>query len=232
MKSYRNSVRTIEEQIKKIAEVFRLDPNQALKFAERLPSLMKKDRDLYRGWYAFPKISAVALKNFSSIINPSIQYCRAVDFVDLQLKHRRVFINELQDSLDHDHFVQTHRTSYLMEEIQKHQPGSIIIVECQLGMINRFASVQNARKSFKENEFGLNSFQVLCILITHPEFLDNKNNLGVDCAGDQFSPINEDRLFSYVPGVCINKGEVKLIKRHITDISDRFGSATGFVQKN
>ncbi len=237
MNKHSTSIRPIEQQIMKIANVFGLDPSHALKFSENLPSLLFEDP--YRGWYALPKFFAIVLKNFTPTFNldmpyTDMYYCQSLDLIDLEIQKRRFFTNELQGKIDPDHFKQNHHTKGSLEYIQKEQPGDILIVECQLGMVNKFKSVQNVRESLPKKEFCLTLFQVLCIVITHPELLSDKRNLAIDCAGDHLSPYKykKDYVFSHVPSVYCDDKQLRLIQRDIVFQSEKSGVATGFVQRN
>ena len=71
--------KSIVEQVKTIAELFGLDPTAALEFAKNLPELPEGAE----GWFAIPKVPAVAKKHFSSITDSGEQYCEAVKLVQV-----------------------------------------------------------------------------------------------------------------------------------------------------
>jgi hypothetical protein len=79
----------IAEQVKTIATMFGLDPAQALEFAKNLPTLPEGAE----GWFAIPKVSAVAKQQFPAITDKAEQYCEAVKLVHTKLAESRSFYN-------------------------------------------------------------------------------------------------------------------------------------------
>jgi len=79
-------------------------------------------------------------------------------------------------------------TEYGMRRLSGQQKGfDIMIVPVQLGRSYKNFSVRLARETFGD-EFGLGVFEMGCILLTHPEILQHRDDFGIDCAGDYYDP--------------------------------------------
>lgn len=64
--------------------------------------------------------------------------------------------------------------------------GDILVVPAQLGLRHRGRSARRARAVFSPQEFGLGSYEVGMVLLTHPERLAKRPDLWIDCAGDEY----------------------------------------------
>jgi hypothetical protein len=78
------------------------------------------------------------------------------------------------------------------------------------------------------NQFGLGAFAIGIMLLTHPERLQNYDDLYIDCAGDEFSP-EADGDFSEAPDFNFRGGRVKFGTFWVSYTVDSYGSASGFV---
>jgi len=217
----------IKEQIKALAKIFNLDPNQSLEYAKNLPELPEGAE----GWFAIPSVSALAEKHFPEVTDPAEQYCRAVqlvhqktaDFADL-----RKFYNYREGNITTDHLRVHARTAHALDLIAETQPAVIEIVAAQFGMRHRGRSVRRAREVFVANEFGLGSLAVGSMLLTHPEREVQWEQLHMDCAGDEFSPA-ADGQFSSAPIFRFDDGEVEFGASFVGSANDDYGSVSGFV---
>jgi hypothetical protein len=72
-----------------------------------------------------------------------------------------------------------------LSEVQGHP--DILVVSCQFGITQRGRSVRRACEVMvDQNQFGLGSFAVGIMLLTHPDRLKHNDDLWIDCAGDEF----------------------------------------------
>ncbi|MFA6524296.1 MAG: hypothetical protein WC264_02905 [Candidatus Paceibacterota bacterium] len=215
----------IIEQVKTIAELFGLDPKEALEFIKTLPAIP----DGTEGWLAVPKVSAVAKKHFPAITDPAMQYCEAVKMVHAKLAKSRRFTNYRDGEIVPNKLRQSARTLDFLEQfIEAKQPGDIIIIAVQYGMRHRGESVRRAREIFSFNEFGLGAFAIGCMALVHPERYVRWEELDTDCAGDEFSP-GGDGVFSKAPVFCFDDGELRFFTHDVSVASVGYGSASGFV---
>jgi hypothetical protein len=98
------------------------------------------------------------------------------------MKHEHSYWN----SFGPENFRQTEKSLWGWKEIGLAQPGfDILIVPVQLGALHFKKTVEQARLSMREDEFGLGVFAAGIYLLTHPKRLRNRKDLGIDCAGDE-----------------------------------------------
>jgi hypothetical protein len=225
----------INDQINAVAEIFSLNPNQALGYAKNLPALPEGAE----GWFAIPSVCALAPKRSRKVINSADKYCRAVQLVHTKIKQSRPFCNYCyKRQIIPAHLRVSARTTYALECIAEKQgyidhdtgvyvPNDIVIIAAQLGLRYRGRSVCDARESFAQNEFGLTSLAVGSIIVTHPE-RDHWEELYIDCAGDEIAPVaNGD--FSSMPFFCCYSISVVFGVGQCNNVADPFGSASGFL---
>jgi len=62
----------------------------------------------------------------------------------------------------------------------------ILVVAAQFGLRHRGRSVRRVREVFAANEFGLGTFAIGIMLLTHPEREVQWEQLHIDCADDEF----------------------------------------------
>lgn len=213
----------IIDQVKTIAELFGLDPTQALEFAKSLPKLTDKDQ----GWFAIAKVSAVAQKHFPEITDIAEQYCGAVKLVHTKLNDSRIFHNYYNGEITPAKLRQHPRTLDFLEILEEQQKGDILIIAVQYGIRHRGKSVRRARETFARNEFGLTSFQLGCMALTHPERYVKWEQLHTDCAGDQLAPA-ADGHFSKCP-VFRFRGGLRFSSGDVSDANAHYGSCSGFL---
>lgn len=85
-----------------------------------------------------------------------------------------------------DDLRQTERTASKTKDLRKQFTNeSVQIVPAQFGLRHSGLSENQARQAFEPNEYGLGSFAVGIMLLTHPERLQHKDDLRVICAGDE-----------------------------------------------
>ena len=216
--------KSIEEQIKALAEILNLDPTSTLEYAKNLPELPEGAE----GWFAIPSVSALAKKHFPEVTDPAEQYCRAVQLIHQKIADSRSFYNYRDGQITTDRLRVHARTAHALDQIVETQSGDILIVAAQFGMRHCGKSVRRAREVFVANEFGLGSLAVGSMLLTHPEREVQREQLHMDCAGDDFAP-DADGQFSDAPIFYFVDGEVWFGTGLVSSTYDLYGSVSAFV---
>lgn len=219
-----NGPKSLSMQIGMIATQWGLNPEHALAFAQTLRELP----DGAEGWFAIPKVSAVAKKHFPAITNPAEQYCEAVKMAHAKIADSRNFTNYRNGEIVPAKLRQHARTASFIEELEASQKGDILIIAAQYGMRHRGKSVRRARETFASNEFGLGAFAICAMALVHPERYVRWEALHTDCAGDEFAP-GADGAFSEAPILCFHGGEVGFGTVDVSSADGCYGSASGFV---
>ena len=116
----------------------------------------------------------------------------------------------------------------MMAKLVEGQEGDILVIPAQFGFRHRGKSVRRARETFYDNEFGLSSFTVGTMLLTHPEREVEWEQLHIDCSGDEYSP-DADGQFVDAPIFYWVVGELHFSNRWTDDADEQFGSASGFL---
>ena len=130
----------IVDEIKALAEIFDLNPSQAIEFAKSLSGLPRGAE----GWFAVPSVGALAAKYFPEVTDPGEKYCHAVKLVHEKIAGSRLFYNYRQGLIDATHMRVHARTARVIDKIAQTQKGDILIVAGQLGMSNRGRCVKLA----------------------------------------------------------------------------------------
>jgi|GEM_PF-1736092 len=171
--------KSIAEQIQKLAKIFQLDPEPALKFAKKLPPLPAGAE----GWFAVPSLEVLIIKYGQDSDNAARKYRRAIRLV--QDKIMLEWPLSSQGSMLELRL--SERTKKEAELIAKVQPGDIQIIAAQLGIRYGGKSVAEASEQFAANEFGLGSVAVGAIILTHLERINEPGStaLHMNCAGDE-----------------------------------------------
>ena len=216
--------KTILDQIKLIGAMFGLETAQAIEFAKNLPALPEGAE----GWFAIPKVSAIAKKYFPAITDNSAQYCEAVKLVLEKIKSSRSFYNYREGQIVPGKLRQSARTANALEALEKEQLGDILIIAAQYGMRHRGQSVRRARETFTSNEFGLGAFAIGCMNLVHPERFIRFEELDPDCAGDEFS-LGGDGVFSRAPLFGFSVGRLEFGTSAVDFVSGIYGSASAFL---
>lgn len=102
------------------------------------------------------------------------------------------------------------------------------VLTVQMGEKYKGRSVEDVRKSYDSNEFGLGIFEVGAILLTHPEILSKYEDLWIDCPGDEFDDSNDAVRFDHAPIVSFRGGGVRFGADGVSSVGVSYGSASGF----
>lgn len=177
------------------------------------------------GWFAIP--------NWKK--NPKLfgsTYSEAVQTVLNAINKSRngMFYNYCNGQIDEKHLRQSARSQEFWNKlIEERGNPDILIIPAQLGIRHRGRSVRRARVIMEDTrgEVGLGSFAVGIMLLTHPERLQNCDDLWIDLAGDEWSP-DADGDFSVAPFFSFYDGKVEFDTRSVDDADDYYGSASWF----
>lgn len=173
------------------------------------------------GWFAIPKWQTVA---------PT--YGEAVQKVLDMIKQTRngAFHNYREGQIGPDRIRQSAKTVAVFQKLGNEQKDhDILVVPAQFGLHHRGRSVRRAREVFPGNEFGLGTFAVGIMILTHPERLMHYDDLWIDCAGDEFDDPDSDDRFGHAPYFEFRDGQVEFGAKWSGNASDDYGSASGFV---
>ena len=170
------------------------------------------------GWFAIPKWQTIA---------PT--YGEAVEKVLAMIGSKRKFYNYRDGQLGSDHLRQHGKSAKMFLKLGDEQKDhDILVVPCQFGLHHNGRSVRRAREVFMGNEFGPGAFAIGIMVLTHPERLVRREQLRVDCAGDEFSS-GADGDFSYAPIFYFGDGGVKFAAGWCDSALENYGSASAFV---
>lgn len=164
--------RSISEQVSRLRKLF-----PGIGFADE----MLAERPLPRhaeGWVAIPRWQIIGAT-----------YGGAFGKVLTKIADTRSdgLCNHCEGKLGRNHLRQTMRTEAAFSRLEADQRGyDILVVAVQLGRRHRGRSVDESRAGFRANEFGLNAFPVATTLLVHPERFERYEDLGIDCAGDEY----------------------------------------------
>jgi len=215
----------IDDQILEIAKIFSLDSAQALEHVKNLSDLP----DHAEGWFAIPSVEALAKRHFPEVTDPRRMYCLAIQCAHKKISDSRDFHNYHEGQIAIGCLRVHARTARALDLITKKQPGDILVIAAQLGMRHRRHDVRRARDLFIPNEFGLGSFAVSSIILTHPNRLVRWEELHMDCAGDELAP-GADGDFSAAPSFRFVNDEIHFGSNEIDFGYERYGSVSGFIQ--
>jgi hypothetical protein len=152
----------------------------------------------------------------------------------IAISRNNAFENIRASEMGSENIKQTGLKSSAIAEIARSQNfPDIILLSAQFGARYNGISVRESRKSFTKGEFGLGIFEIAVMLLTHPERLNKKDDLGVSCPGDDFSN-NGDRkdkfAWNHAPYFLLHgSGKLRLGATGVHYPRKGFGSATAFI---
>ncbi len=160
-------------------------------------------------------------------------YEAALAIVLTKLSEQRIgaFVNYREGELGPDRLRESAKKAAAMKSYATSQSGhDVLVVAAQLGKRHRGRSVRRARVVMSGNEFGLGAYEMGFILLTHPNRLENYDDLCVDCAGDEyrFGDSGPDGFLS-APYFGFDGAELKFDAGDVGRPCDDYGAASGFV---
>jgi hypothetical protein len=207
-------VRPVEAQVTELRKLFPALGHCQEKLARRpLPEGAE-------AWFAIPRWQALAGT-----------YHNAAEILLETLAKRRRFSNRILGRLNEAFLRQSERSKLAEEILADQQQGSdILVVAAQAGLLHRGSSARRTRVAMAGNEFGLGTFAVGAILLTHPERLSSTETLMIDCCGDEYS-LHGDRIFDRVPLFDYDITGVEFSAFYDDRARNLWGSPTGFLYK-
>lgn len=167
-------------------------------------------------WFALPRWERVANT-----------YNEAVGKVFAVIGKTQTFYNYHKGQLGPKYLKLSERTAIALQMLGEKQKDDFLFVPAQFGFLHRGKPVRRVRIVYAPNEFGLGSFIVACMILSHPERLVQGKQLHVDCPGDEYSP-NADGRFEEAPIFLLGNGEVRFGSSWIGRAAGYCGSASGF----
>lgn len=156
-------------------------------------------------------------------------YPEAVQIRLDEIKATRPFYNWREGQIDGDHIRERAEKKL---GIEKCTTKNITTLTVDMGKKFQGLSVNHARKKFGADEFGLGMYEVLCILLASPEFLQTWEDGGIDCPGDEFDdPVASDR-FDRAACLDVSGGVFRLSTKHCSGAVPEFGSASAFLPQS
>jgi len=155
-------------------------------------------------------------------------YGEAVEKVFALLGQTRAFKNWREGQLGGKYLRESEWKAKAIAAISAAQEGDFIVIPVQLGMLHRGRSVRRAIEVMGDKEFGLGAYEVAILLLTHPDRFTSREDLFIDCAGDEYAP-DADGRFNYAPVFFFDAGEVEFHTDWAGGAHDHYGSASGFL---
>jgi hypothetical protein len=175
-------------------------------------------------WYAVPRWEKIGAT-----------YADAVEGVLGVIRKTRNdrFYNYREGMLRPDRLRQHILTGRMFKKLNHQQAAhDILILPAQFGRLHRGRSIRRAREVFSESEFGLGAFTVGIMLLTHPERLNDDDDLSIDCAGDEFDyPGSATGPFSLAPIFLYQDGKLEFGTDGLGGALGFCGSASGFLYR-
>lgn len=178
------------------------------------------------GWFAIPNWR----KNpdlFGETYGEAIQ--KVLDV--LKRANGGMVANYREGQLGSEYVRQSARSEAFWEKLSEEQGNpDILIIAGQFGILHRGRSIRCALEFMIETpggEVGLGAFAVGIMLLTHPERLQNYDDLWIDCAGDEYAPgadggFSDSLYFSFVGG------EVGFNWRYLGNAREYYGTVSAF----
>lgn len=163
-------LRPVEEQLRDLGILL-----PGLKCEVEIPTSLPQGAE---GWLVVPKPSSIA-----ETYNEAFQ--RALG---LLMRDPSCFCNGREGKLGPEHLRLIDRSNQVLDELQRSTPGDYLVLGIQSGLRHRATSVRDARTAFGEREFGLGPLEVVSLLLTHPDRLNDYEHLGIDCPGCAYAP--------------------------------------------
>lgn len=206
---------SIGEQIEILRGFFpQLNYSYAEKFNQPLPSEAE-------GWFVIPKWKSIA-RNYPQALQEIIRI--------LPSTHERLFVNILSNKLTRRHLRTAARTkNYLCKISVLQNIPDLLIIPAQFGLKHRGRSVVRVQQELAKNEFGLDTFSVATMLLTHPDRIRSYDDLWIYCIGDVFFPRKTSK-FGHAPVFSLVRvGCFELQTKDMFEAQEHYGAVTGFL---
>lgn len=141
--------------------------------------------DGMNGFGVIPKNSAIARLSAASTDKAWPAYNRALSHLFAVMKQARPDLEGYEEGYlgpTYERLIARTRDFYRRLESV---PGDVLILAVQTGFYHKCRSIQYVRRLIRSHEFGLDSFAVGCILLTHPERLRHFDHPRIDCPGSE-----------------------------------------------
>jgi hypothetical protein len=135
--------------------------------------------------------------------------------------------NHLEGGLEPGWMRQTKRTAEALKKLDASSPGGYRVFPYQFGLRHRARSVRLARAKMGPTEFGLGLYEVICLLLTHPDRIRKNFQLNIDCAGSKYGIPGGD--LDDCPSFNWGVEHLRLANHWIGQPAKYFGSASGFM---
>lgn len=180
--------------------------------------------DNVEGWFAIPNW----MKN-PEIFGPT--YAAAVqkilDTLSQQVGGR--FFNWRDGQINDNRLRQSTRTKKYLAKLAEEQGNpDILIVPAQFGIRHRGRSTRRVIEVLASNEFGLGSFAIGCMLLTHQNRLAHYDDLWIDCLGDEFDVPDSGDRFDLAPYFYFSDDKLKFGTKFVDVAPGHYGSVSGF----
>lgn len=206
-------LKTPQEQLSCLRKYF-----PTLQFETEIPAKLP---ELAEGWLILPKFSRI-----------SRSYNRALALtLEFLTKERPNFLNGREGELGEDYLRLNDHTKEVITKLEKTTEGDFLVLPIQLGKRHLGRSSRRAKVLFDSKEFGLGPLEIAIFLLTHPEWLTNEDDLGIDCVGGEYGPYKHAR-FKNILCFYFLKGRLHFNDRWGGCPDERFGAATGFLPKS
>lgn len=206
-------IRTVQEQVESLIRHF---PNLDASHVEELANGELPEGA--EGWAVIPKFDKLG-KN----------YHQALETVLGLIAKDREFRNWRKGELTGKHMKLSDKTAQSHVKLNE-QPGHFWVVPFQFGIRHRGKSVRRARAVFTETEFGLGSYEVAVLLLTHPDRIQH-GHLNIDCTGVEYAPSADGAFFACLDFSWCDDYERLVLDCYGTDDTshDEWGSASAFL---
>ncbi len=203
-------VRTIAQQVRRLQHFF---PHLDYSSAEILGELPHEAE----GWFVIPRWEKVATS-----------YDAAVLTVLDHIASTRIFDNHREGKISGGYLCQDQKTVILEDMIRRGQGGDVLTIPAQFGYNHRGRSFRRTRETLSDFEFGLGTFAIGCMLLTHPERFTRFHQLYVYVLGDIYDPDRSER-FLFSPIFSFSGSKLGFGAYYHGNTIEHYGSVTGFV---
>lgn len=162
----------------------------------------------------------------STATNYGIPVTRVLEMLSTQRNGK--VVNYRNGELDPEYYRRSKRSSTAMRQLWESQdcPTGVLLIAAQLGITYRGHSIFAARIVIRGKEFPLDAYELLQMVLTHSNRLQNYNDLWIDVPAAEYSP---DADGSFEHAMCFGFDDVWLWFNfiHVDETDSPCGSASG-----